>query len=105
MYAIRSYYVNPGRDELLAGDAKALGLEQVEADCRLEQREFEPGPEPGVGEQRRQALAGLGRYLAAGRYQEEGRITSYDVCYTKLLRQPGCCFSVFHGRSLPPSSC
>ena len=67
MYAIRSYYA---ADEL------------VEAEPEDEQQDRKPGP--GIHRPAGEAL-GEGQPLAP-LLADDPRITSYNVCYTKLLR-------------------
>ena len=68
MYAIRSYYEYPG---LYMSTLRASGT-QPEVDPELEQEEA------------RSVKVGMAVMTSFGL---EGRITSYNVCYTKLLRK------------------
>ena len=80
MYAIRSYY---GKDEHRVDSeqqeegAGAGGMDGVR---RRDRQLEEADADLGAVQAREQ------RYADAGQARRRGRITSYNVCYTKLLR-------------------
>ena len=76
MYAIRSYYAQEDRhDKMVAGDIS-------EETKRQGHRSGEVGNDLDRGDQPRQPPDRTEKMLEVG----DPRITSYNVCYTKLLR-------------------
>ena len=76
MYAIRSYYVIDGRPQVIRKTCDDA-LKRLQTDVIVHS-----------GKKRaRQSAEILAQLLAPGlACRELGRITSYNVCYTKLLR-------------------
>ena len=94
MYAIRSYYagrtIYTRRREIpLAGAvAAAHAVKGVDLHAVLQALEL-----LALGLDGLEGLRGLGQLGIGGQHREQGRvradrITSYNVCYTKLLRRP-----------------
>ena len=81
MYAIRSYYARSAYTKL-ANEAHNEGRDRPEQQCRAVNL---LGAESVQNQSANQHLSGSADIEQAGS-ESERRITSYNVCYTKLLR-------------------
>ena len=74
MYAIRSYYAEKLAEQVRAERDKATQVANIVVPAEIDKQKVEIDAE-AVAEQKRRIAKG-----------EADRITSYNVCYTKLLR-------------------